>query len=271
MASNDGRSDKAYLNQTFLSSTAARPLRILAEYLQPESRFESLGISDTIVFFGSARLLSREAAEAALASARNSGGDIAAAEQALVMSRYYEDCRELARRVTEWSKKLESRTRRFVVCSGGGPGIMEAANRGASEAKGLNIGLGISLPYEQSGNPYITRHLEFEFHYFFMRKFWLVYLAKALVAFPGGFGTLDELFEVMTLLQTRKLEKRVPIVLFGTSFWDKVLNLQALVDFGTISAEDLTLFYKTDDVEDAYNFIIDELTENALASPGGRW
>jgi TIGR00730 family protein len=271
MAQEDGHSEKAYHNEHFLDSRPARPLRILAEYLQPESRFEALRISDTIVFFGSARLISREQAEQALQRAREDGGDLLAAEQALAMSRYYEECRELARRVTEWSKNLESKSRRFVVCTGGGPGIMEAANRGASEAKGLNVGLGISIPHEQTGNAYITRNLAFEFHYFFMRKFWFVYLAKALVAFPGGFGTLDELFEVMTLLQTRKLKKRVPIVLYGAAFWDKVLNLQAMVDFGTISAEDLLLFHKTDDVDDAYAFITDELTETALASPGGRW
>lgn len=271
MASNDGRTEKAYHNEAFLDSRPARPLRILAEYLQPESRFDALGISDTIVFFGSARLIPRAEAEMALKRARSDGGDLRAAEQALAMSRYYEDCRELARRVTEWSKALESKSRRFVVCTGGGPGIMEAANRGASEAKGLNIGLGISIPHEQTGNAYITRNLAFEFHYFFMRKFWFIYLAKALVAFPGGFGTLDELFEVMTLVQTRKLKKRMPVVLYGTAFWDKVLDLQAMVDFGTIGADDLHLFHKTDDVDDAYAYITRELTESALASPGGRW
>lgn len=271
MANNDGRPEKAYHNEVFLGSRPARPLRILAEYLQPESRFDNQGISDTIVFFGSARLIARDAAEAALDQVRREGGDVRAAEQALAMSRYYEDCRELARRVTEWSKGLESKSRRFVVCTGGGPGIMEAANRGASEAKGINIGLGISIPHEPTGNAYITRNLAFEFHYFFMRKFWFVYLAKALVAFPGGFGTLDELFEVMTLVQTHKLRKRVPVVLYGTEFWDKVLDLQAMVDFGTVSAKDLELFYKTDDVDDAYAYITRELTESALASPGGRW
>ncbi|HRK95669.1 MAG TPA: TIGR00730 family Rossman fold protein, partial [Rhodospirillales bacterium] len=187
------------------------------------------------------------------------------------MARYYEDCRELARRLTEWSKGLEEKSRRFVVCTGGGPGIMEAANRGASEAKGLNIGLSISIPNEQCGNAYVTRNLGFEFHYFFMRKFWFVYLAKALVAFPGGFGTLDEVFEVLTLVQTGKLRKRLPIVLYGTAFWDAVLNLDALVEFGTISAKDLALFHRADSVDDAFAFITRELTENALALPGGRW
>lgn len=271
MASDPGGSAKAYRNEAFLASRHARPLRIQAEYLHPESRFESFGISDTIVFFGSSRFVSREEAEARLAELEASGGDTKAAEQALKMSRYYEDCRELARRLTEWSKQLEEKRRRFVVCTGGGPGIMEAANRGASEAKGLNIGLTISIPNEPRGNSYITRHLTFEFHYFFMRKFWFVYLAKALIAFPGGFGTLDEFFEVMTLLQTKKLKKRLPIVLYGTRFWDAALNLKALVDFGTISPGDLDLFYKTDSVDEAFAFITRELTENALASPGGRW
>jgi hypothetical protein len=265
------RTEKAYRSEAFLNSRPARPLRILAEYLHPETRFETLGISDTIVFFGSARLRSREEAESRLAAARESGIHVAAAEQALAMSHYYEDCRELARRLTDWSKGLEEKRRRFVVCTGGGPGIMEAANRGASEAKGLNVGLTISLPNEQQGNEYITRRLTLEFHYFFMRKFWFVYLAKALVAFPGGFGTLDELFEVMTLVQTRKLTKHLPIVLYGSEFWDKVINLDAMVSFGTISREDLALFHKTDSVDDAFRFITQELTRTALAQPGGRW
>ncbi len=262
---------KAYHNPRFLEGTSARSIRILAEYLEPRARFESYRISDTIVFFGSARIISRAEATAALANARTEGGDVAAAEQRLAMSRYYEDCRELAGRLTHWSKGLEEKRRRFVVCTGGGPGIMEAANRGASEAKGINIGLGISIPREQSGNAYTTRHLAFEFHYFFMRKYWLVYLAKALIAFPGGFGTLDEFFEVLTLVQTGKLRKRMPIVLYGRDFWDEVLNLEALVRFGTISAGDLSLFHTTDSVDDAFAFVTRELREKALALPGGRW
>jgi hypothetical protein len=262
---------KAYRNDAFMSSRGARQLRILAEYLHPEARFDSVGISDTIVFFGSSKVISRERAAAALEDARAAGGDVTAAERALKMSRYYEECRELARRITEWSKGLEERRRRFVVCTGGGPGIMEAANRGASEARGLNIGLTISLPNEQRGNAFITRHLTFEFHYFFMRKFWFVYLAKALVAFPGGFGTLDEFFEVMTLVQTRKLRKRLPIVLYGREYWDRVLNLEALVEFGTIDAADLTLFRKVDTVDEAFAYITRELAEKALPIPGGRW
>jgi uncharacterized protein (TIGR00730 family) len=263
--------ERAYRSAAFMGSRQARPLRILAEYLQPEQRFESLRISDTIVFFGSSRIRSRADAQADLEKARTNGGDVVTAQQAVVMSRYYEDCRELARRLTEWSKGLEEKRRRFVVCSGGGPGIMEAANRGASEARGLNVGLGISIPTEKCGNRFTTRQLAFEFHYFFMRKFWLVYLAKALIAFPGGFGTLDEFFEVMTLVQTGKLRKKVPIVLYGTEFWDQVLNLDAMVRFGTVSPEDLNLFHRTDSVEDAFDFVTRELTANALALPGGRW
>ena len=269
MTDDGTRPVRAYRSASFMESQEARPLRILAEYLHPERRFDRLRISDTIVFFGSSRIRSRDETTAALEQA--TGGDVPAAQQAVVMSRYYEDCRSLARRLTEWSKGLEEKRRRFVVCSGGGPGIMEAANRGASEAKGINIGLGISIPTEECANPYTTRHLAFEFHYFFMRKFWLVYLAKALVAFPGGFGTLDEFFEVMTLVQTGKLRKKVPIVLFGSEFWDQVLNLEAMVRFGTISRQDLQLFHKTDSVEDAFGFVTRELTASALAQPGGRW
>jgi len=204
-----------------------------------------------------------------LDAARNHGGDVAGAERDLAMSRYYEDARSLAGKLTEWSKGLEGSSRRFLVCTGGGPGIMEAANRGASEAGGINIGFNISLPLEQHDNPYITRELNFEFHYFFMRKFWFIYLAKALVAFPGGFGTLDELFESLTLIQTRKLNKPLPIVLFGTEFWDDVLNLEALVKYGTISAGDLDLFLKTDSLDEAFRYIVDHLTEGALEKPGG--
>jgi uncharacterized protein (TIGR00730 family) len=263
--------ERAYRSESFMGGRHARPLRLLAEYLHPEQRFESFRISDTIVFFGSSRLRSREDAQASLDHARAMGGDVAAAERVVAMSRYYEDCRELARRLTEWSKGLEKTRRRFVVCSGGGPGIMEAANRGASEAKGINIGLGISLPNEEAGNRFTTRHLAFEFHYFFMRKFWFVYLAKALVIFPGGLGTLDELFEVLTLVQTGKLRKKMPIVLYGTSFWEKVVNLDALVDFGTIDAADLSLFHRSDSVDDAFEYIVRELARNALAAPGGQW
>ena len=262
------RPSKAYQNDGFLNSREGRPLRILAEYAEPDSRFEHHQIQDTIVFFGSARLASREVAEAELAAARAAGGDIARAETRLAMSRYYEDTRTLAARLTAWSKALPSTERRFVTCTGGGPGIMEAAARGASEAHGLNVGLTISLSAEEFVNPYVTRELGFEFHYFFMRKFWFTYLAKAVVAMPGGFGTLDELFELLTLIQTLKIKKRLPIVLFGSDFWDKVVDFDALVDFGTIDVADLDLFLRTDSVDEAFDFITAELEEHALASPG---
>ena len=262
------RPQKAYRNKRFIDSSEARPVRILAEYLEPQARFEKFQIRDTIVFFGSARTPSREAAEAALADARKKGGDIAAAQRQVEISDYYEAARTLAYRFTEWSKGLEGSDRRFVVCTGGGPGIMEAANRGASEAKGLNIGLTISLPQEEFENTYVTRELGFEFHYFFVRKFWFTYLAKAVVVMPGGFGTLDELFELLTLVQTLKIKKRMPVVLYGNDYWDRVLNFDTLVDYQTIDADDLDLFHRTESIDDAYDYITRELTEHALAEPG---
>jgi hypothetical protein len=264
MAESRYRAVKAYKNQEFIGSPDARPLRILAEYLEPQTRFDEFKVRDTIVFFGSARILPREVAQAQLDKAKAEGGDVRKAERKLWMSRYYEETRELAARLTAWSKGLEGTDRRFVVCSGGGPGIMEAANRGASEAKGENIGLNISLPFEQVDNPYITRRLAFEFHYFFMRKFWFSYLAKAMVVMPGGFGTLDEFMEVVTLVQTLKIKKRLPIVLYGTEYWDKVLHMEPMVDFGTISPEDLNLFHRTDSVDDAYQYLVAELETHHL-------
>jgi len=233
---------KAYSNQEFLNSKNARALRILAEYLEPKSRFEEHGVEDTIVFFGSARF--REE------------------------NHWYEAARRLAFRLTEWSKALASTQRRFVVCSGGGPGIMEAASRGASEAKGIAVGLGISLPHEQHDNPWLTRELGFHFHYFFMRKFWFAYLAKAVIVFPGGFGTLDELFETLTLVQTRKMKKPMPIVLFGNDYWNEVVNFDALVKHGTIDAKDLKIVHRTDSVDDAYEWITGRLLKDALEKPG---
>jgi uncharacterized protein (TIGR00730 family) len=259
---------KAYQDPRFLESRDARALRILAEYLEPLFRFQRQKVQDTIVFMGSARIVSEEAAREALAEARRRGEDVAAAETALRLSHYYEAARGLARRLTQWSKKLGEGQRRFVVCTGGGPGIMEAANRGASEAKGLNVGLTISIPAEEFDNPFVSRELHCHFHYFFMRKFWFVYLAKAVVLFPGGFGTLDELFEILTLVQTRKMKKRIPIVLFGSEYWDAVLNFEALVKFGTISPGDDALFHRTDSIDEAYAIIVKGLTEYALGTPG---
>jgi uncharacterized protein (TIGR00730 family) len=254
---------KAYKNLDFLNSQEARSIRILTEYLEPRTRFAHYHVRDTVVFFGSARALPPERAADLLAHARQSGDPdaLVRAESAVLLARYYDDCRELARRLTLWSKSLHGAARRFIVCSGGGPGIMEAANRGASEAHGISIGLGISLPSEPAANPYITRELGFEFHYFFMRKFWLVYPAKALVVFPGGFGTMDELFELLTLVQTGKIQKRLPIVLYGAEFWRELLRLDTLVRWGTISPEDLALFRVIDSVDEAFHHLKTELTE----------
>jgi uncharacterized protein (TIGR00730 family) len=262
------RRPKAYEDTRFLESKDARALRILAEYLEPLYRFQRHRVQDTIVFMGSARLLSESAAMAALAEAEATGQGIEAAQTALRLAAYYEAARELARRLTEWSKNLGREERRFVVCTGGGPGIMEAANRGASEARGVNVGLTISIPDEAFDNPYVSRELHFHFHYFFMRKFWFVYLAKAVVLFPGGFGTLDELFEILTLVQTRKMRKRIPIVLFGTEYWDDIVDFGGLVKYGMISPGDLELFHRTNSVDEAYQIIIKGLTENALSTPG---
>jgi len=261
---------KAYENQDFIHGRDGRALRILAEYMEPAARFAEYDIADTIVFFGSARILPEDEATKHLESAKKHGGDVEAAERALKMSVYYEAARTLAYRLTQWSKTLEGSRKRFVVCTGGGPGIMEAANRGASEAAGINVGLNISLPHEQHHNPYITRELNFEFHYFFMRKFWFTYLGKALLVFPGGFGTMDEFFENLTLVQTGKLKKRMPIVLYGTSFWQDVFNLEKLVAAGTISPEDLDLFLMTDSLDEAFDHITGELTHYALGKPGAR-
>ena len=259
---------KAYRSQEFLSSKDARALRILSEYLEPKSRFDHHRVEDTIVFMGSARIKSRAQAQEALRKAESCGGSLEGARMALEMSAYYEAARELAFRLTQWSKDLDPKTRRFVVCTGGGPGIMEAANRGAAEARGMNVGLTISIPVEEFDNPYVTRELAFHFHYFFMRKFWFAYLAKAVIVFPGGFGTLDELFELLTLTQTRKMKKSMPIVLFGTEYWRQVIDFDALVRHGTINAPDVDLVHRTDSVDDAYNWVIAQLAEHALGQPG---
>ena len=258
------RSIKAYENEAFLNSQSARSLRILAEYLEPQSRFEELRIRDTIVVFGSSRILSREEAENQLAEAQRRGKDVEFARKRLELSRYYEDTRELSARLTSWSKQLSGTDRRFVICSGGGPGIMEAANRGASEARGENIGLNISIPQEQNENPYITHRLAFEFHYFFMRKYWFAYLSKAFVIMPGGFGTLDEFMEILTLIQTQRIRKKCALLLYGSAYWDQVLKFQPLVDYGTIDPRDLDLFHRSDTVDDAYEYLTSWLSKNVL-------
>ncbi len=266
------KAKKAYKNLDFLNSSDARLIRIQAEFLEPMKRFRDQKIEDTIVFFGSARTKNigeakkdLEAVQNRLAKSKAKADpdlqeELEFAKNQVFVSRYYEDAVELAKRLTEWSKSLTS-NHRFVICSGGGPGMMEAANKGAIEAGGKSIGLNISIPMEQYSNPYITPELNFEFHYFFIRKFWFIYLAKGLVIFPGGFGTLDELFEVLTLIQTEKVLKRVPIVIYGSEYWNQVINLEAMVKYGTISKADLDLVRFCDSVDEAFNYIKDELTE----------
>jgi len=229
LPSNPSKPPLAYRNLEFLDSDDGRPLRILAEYLQPLHALRREGIHDTIVFFGSARI--------------TEDGPLA---------RYYADARELARRLTEWSKALSHHRHRYIVCTGGGPGIMAAANRGASDARGRTVGFNIGLPHEQEPNPYITRELSFEFHYFFMRKLWFAHLARALVVFPGGFGTFDELFEILTLSQTLKLDRRIPILLYGPEYWNETVNFAAMRRWGVISAEDLELFRVVGDPTEAF-------------------
>ena len=268
MKDKSGRPPEAYLNQQFLRGPEARALRILSEYLEPRSRFEREDVEDTIVFMGSARIASREAAERGLAQAEQDGGDLARARRTLEMSRYYEEARELAHRLTEWSSRLPEEDRRFVVCTGGGPGIMEAANRGAAEAGGPNVGLTISIPVEEFDNRYVTPELSFHFHYFFMRKFWFAYLAKAVVVFPGGFGTLDELFELLTLVQTQKMHKHMPIVLFGRDYWNRVIDFEALAEGGCIDPADIGMFHQTDSVDDAYRFLTGNLSRYSIEERG---
>jgi len=260
----------AYQNEPFLNSPDGRILRILSEYSEPLSRFRREQIQDTVVFFGSARFHSRADAEDRLKEIQNltslpdHGKELARAQAAVKMARYYEDARKLAYMLTDWSIKIPARRRRFVVTTGGGPGIMEAANRGAKEAGGKTIGLNINLPFEQYPNPFITPSLNFEFHYFFMRKFWFAYLAKALVIFPGGFGTFDELFEILTLAQTDKLAKKILVVIYGREYWKNLINFQAMIDAGTISAKDLDLFKIVDSPEEGFEVLRDGLTKYHL-------
>jgi uncharacterized protein (TIGR00730 family) len=279
--------EKAYKNLGFLNSPAARTIRILCEYEEPEKRFREQKVRDTIVFYGSARsrppLVAADMlahAQRELASAQDPAQKahlenlVRAAERRVHLSQYYDQCVELARRLTQWDLERKGR-RRYLVCTGGGPGMMEAANRGAAEVEGgRSVGLGISLPFEEKVNPFVSPDLGFEFHYFFMRKYWFMYLAKAFVLMPGGFGTMDELFEMLTLRQTGKVTKRLPTVLFGAQFWNEVLNFEALLNWGVISEKDLLLFHRTDSVDDAFEFITSQLEaieheEEARQAPHG--
>src|ERR1700736_1778564 len=253
---------------TFLASTPARPVRILSEYIYPLVQLKKEGIGDTIVMFGSARIESREAAAAHVKQLKSQKtakmskerltkhrGELRGAKSALEMSRYYEEARQLSHKITTWALSLGPKPRRFVICSGGGPGIMEAANRGAYEAGGKSVGLSIELPHEQFANPYISPELSFNFKYFFMRKLWFAQIAKALIVFPGGFGTMDELWEMLTLLQTGKLTKHNIILIYGKKYWDEVLNWKAMVRTGTISEDEYKMLQFADTVEEAFDHI----------------
>jgi uncharacterized protein (TIGR00730 family) len=256
----------AYENPDFLNSPDGRVLRIMSEYVEPLARFRREQIQDTVVFFGSARFHSLEDARKAMEEVGSSGEE---AQQRLVrarvdMARYYEEARRLAFLLSDWASHIPARRRRFVVTTGGGPGIMEAANRGAKEAGAKSVGLNIRLPFEQYPNPYITPALNFEFHYFFMRKFWFAYLAKALVIFPGGFGTLDELFEILTLAQTQKLAKKILVVIYGREYWNKLINFQTMIDAAAIHPKDLELFKMVDTPEEGFEFLREGLIKHHL-------
>ena len=256
----------AYENPDFLNSPDGRILRIMSEYVEPLARFRREQIQDTVVFFGSARFLSSEDANLTMQKlhAQSDESQQKLALAAVDMARYYEDARRMAHLLSEWAAQIPARRKRFVVTTGGGPGIMEAANRGAREAGSKTIGLNIRLPFEQYPNPYITPSLNLEFHYFFMRKFWFAYLAKALVIFPGGFGTLDELFEILTLAQTQKLAKKILVVIYGREYWERLINFQTMVDAGAISAPDLELFKVVDSPEEGFEYLRAGLTKYHL-------
>ena len=258
----------AYKSEKFLDSHDARALRIMAEYLEPQVRLKRAGVQNTVVMFGSARIPPRDLAARDLRDLESrvrtsnppTAAELKAARTALNMSRYYEAARDLSRLITQWSQSLKNGSHFLVVCSGGGPGIMEAANRGASEAGGRTVGLNIGLPFEQRPNAYVSPDLCFQFHYFFMRKLWFAHLARAVVAFPGGFGTLDELMELLTLKQTGKLDRPIPILLYGSAYWKEVINFEALERHGMISAQDLQLFHFVDEPAVALGLLQNSLT-----------
>ncbi len=264
---------KAYANSTFLNSPEARSIRVQCELVEPEVRLHEQGVENTIVLFGSARSKSEKEAQRELnelmedlpedpsGRSNEQNAEVAKKERLVLLSKYYDQAVELSAKVTEWSKSLEVSGKKYLVCSGGGPGMMEAANRGAHEVGGQSVALGISLPFEQGINQYATPELSFEFHYFFIRKFYFLYHAKAIVVFPGGFGTMDELFETLTLVQTGKLQKKLPIFLYGREFWEGLINFDHFVKWGVISPGDVDLFQIVDGVEDAFSLITKSLDE----------
>ncbi len=264
--------EKAYKNLDFLTSPDARTIRILSEFYEPEHRFKKFNIVDTIVFFGSARLISKRNAVRMLKelksnlrkNSRNYKKKIEQAEKNVIMAKYYEDAVELSKRLTEWSMDLPTDEKRFIICSGGGPGIMEAANKGAKQAGGYSVGLNISIPFEQFVNKYVKPDLAFEFHYFFVRKFWFAYLAKALIVFPGGFGTLDELMEMLTLVQTDKIKKEMKIIVYDKEYWSKIINFDALLEYGTISPSDLKLFDICESVDEVFEKVTEHFKKHYL-------
>ena len=261
--------DRFYFDPEFVGSPDGRTIRIMSEYYGPLRRLRRKKVYDTIVFFGSARIKSRADAQQALDNASNHKKDVSInrLKKDLEMAQYYEDARALSGEFTKWSKGLKDAKHRYIICSGGGPGIMEASNRGANEAGGISVGLTISLPEEKSGNRWIADGLDLKFHYFFMRKFWFLYLAKALVVWPGGFGTLDELMELLTLIQTEKIKKRVPIVLYGKEFWENVINWDYLLEIGTISNDDLELFHISNSKKDTFNYVTSFIEKHHLKGP----
>ncbi|MFC2164761.1 TIGR00730 family Rossman fold protein [Acidobacteriota bacterium] len=232
--------EKAYKNLEFLNSRGARTIRILSEYVEPLQRMTELKVNSTVLFVGSAKAEPED---------KNS-----------LLYKYYWEAEELAFKLAQWAIKLKPKGKNFVICTGGGPGIMEAANRGAARAGGKSIGMNISLPHEQKPNPYISDDLSFLFHYFFMRKFWLVYMAKAIIAFPGGYGTMDELFETLTLVQTKKMnKKKLLICLYGEEYWREIINFDALIKYKTIDPEDVDMFTYCSNPEEAFSVIKKDL------------
>ena len=258
----------AHENKAFMNSSQGRQVRILSEFIAPDVNFENAKVRHTMVFFGSARILPQDVLEEQRATLNPSKVEDIAKLAKLArlepLCRYYDDSRELARRLSVWGK---SRPERYSICTGGGPGIMEAGNRGAFDARSPNIGLNIQLPFEQHPNPYISPELNLQFRYFFIRKFWFLFKARCLVGFPGGWGTLDELFETLTLIQTKKIEP-IPVLIFGSEYWKKLVNWEYLVEVGMIDEADMKLFHFSDSVDEAFQWLVSEMEKLAPTFEG---